>query len=45
MQKKHPPFFNRQYQNGENTNQNQMNNICLFLYCISSFEGTSYKNL
>ena len=34
----HPPVPNGQYQNGWNTNQN-------FLHCVSSFEGTFYKNL
>ena len=33
---KHPPYG--QYQDGQNTNQN-------FLHSVSSFEGTSYKNL
>ena len=37
------PVLNGQYQDGWNTNQNQMKNT-LFLHCISSFEGTSSKN-
>ena len=32
------PVPNGQYQDEQNTNQN-------FLHCVSSFEGTSYKNL
>ena len=37
-----PPVLNRQYQNGYNTNQNQIKNTYpYFLHCISSFEGTS----
>ena len=41
--KNHPPLLNGQYQDGWNTNQNQMKNT-LFLHCISSFGGTSSKN-
>ena len=40
-----PPVLNGQYQDGWNTNQNQMKNTPLFTLHFKFFEGTPSKNL
>ena len=39
-----PPVLNRKYQDGWNTNQNQMKNTLLFTLYFKIFEGTSYEH-